>query len=102
MDALTIIVVGTLVAVAIFTIFRAIALWYWRVNESIALQHKTIFLLEKVIMQLGSTKLDEITIEEIKTGKIKRVKLDEWVKYNLENPNKKGFRTLSDDTPINL
>lgn len=100
MDEITIVLIVGLFLIALFTTLRAIALWYWRVNESIALQHKTVFLLEKIAMHLGSNKLDEITVEEIKTGKRKRMKIDEWVKYNLENPGKGGYKTIHDDTVL--
>jgi hypothetical protein len=49
-------------------------------------------------MQLGATDLDEITIEEIATGKKKKVKIDAWAEYKTKNPNAKRFRTVKDDT----
>ncbi len=86
------------ILIALFFILRELNNWYWKINERISIQHKTNFLLEKISMQLGATDLDEITIEEIATGKKKKVKIDAWVEYKTKNPNSKGFRTVKDDT----
>lgn len=86
------------ILIALFFILREMNNWYWKINERISIQHKTNFLLEKITMQLGTTNLDEITIEEIATGKKKKVKIDDWIEYKTKNPNAKGFRTAKDDT----
>jgi len=51
--------------------------WHWKINERISLPYKTNFLLEKISMQFDANDLDEIIVEEIETGKRKRLKMDE-------------------------
>jgi len=97
------VIIGLILAltilIALFFILRELNNWYWKINERISIQHKTNFLLEKISMQLGAKDIDEITIEEIATGKKKKVKMDAWVEYKTKNPNAKGFRITNDDTP---
>jgi len=90
--------IGFIVLVALFFIFRGLNIWYWKINERISLQHKTNFLLEKISLQLGATDTNEITVEEIATGKKKKVKMDAWVEFKTKNSDSKGFRTVKDDT----
>jgi len=98
------IIIGLIVALAIlivlFFIFRELNNWYWKINERISVAHKTNFLLEKISMQLGASDLDEITIEDIKTGKKKKVKMDTWIEFKLKNPQASGYRTVKDDTIV--
>lgn len=95
-------IIGLIVALAIliilFFIFRELNNWYWKINERISVAHKTNFLLEKISMQLGASDLDEITIEEIATGKKKKVKMDTWIEFKIKNPKATGYRTVKDDT----
>jgi preprotein translocase subunit SecF len=95
-------IIGVIVALAIliilFLVFREIINWYWKINERISIAHKTNFLLEKISMQLGASDLDEITIEEITTGKKKKVKMDTWIEFKTKNPKASGYRTVNDDT----
>lgn len=96
------VIIGLIVALAIlivlFFIFRELNNWYWKINERVSIAHKTNFLLEKISMQLGSTDLDEITIEEIATSKKKKVKMDTWIEYKMKNPKATGYRTVKDET----
>ena len=62
------------ILVILFFVLRELNSWYWKINERISLAHKTNFLLEKISLQLGATDLDEITVEEISTGKKKESK----------------------------
>lgn len=57
------------VLLVLFFIFRELLNWYWKINERISIQLKTNFLLEKISIQLGATDVDDITVEEISTGK---------------------------------
>ena len=45
-------------------------------------------------MQLGATDLDEIIVEEIETGKRKRLKMDKWIEHRMKNPNETKYRTV--------
>jgi len=92
-------IVAPAILIILFFIFRELTNWYWKINERISIQHKTNFLLEKILMQLGAADIDEITIEDIKTGQKKKVKMDTWVEFKTKNPDAKGYRTVKDDTP---
>ncbi|MCZ2397631.1 MAG: hypothetical protein LC100_13935 [Chitinophagales bacterium] len=96
------VIIGLVVVLAIlivlFFIFRELNNWYWKINERISIAHKTNFLLEKLSMQLGVSDLDEITIEEIATGKKKKVKMDTWIEFKIKSPKATGYRTVKDDT----
>lgn len=96
------VIIGVVVALAIliilFFVFRELNNWYWKINERISVAHKTNFLLEKISMQLGASDLDEITIEEIATGKKKKVEMDTWIEYKIKNPKATGYKTVKDDT----
>lgn len=102
MENVIVVIVGLIVALVIlivlFFLFRELNNWYWKINERISIAHKTNFLLEKLSIQLGASDLDEITIEEIATGKKKKVKMDTWIEYKIKNPKATGFRTVKDDT----
>jgi hypothetical protein len=69
-------------------------MWYWKINERIALQYKTNLLLEKISLLLSDSGDDTITIEEISTGKTKSVSVDEWVLFLKENPKVKGYKMV--------
>lgn len=86
------------VLVILFFLLREVANWYWKINERVSLQYKTNFLLEKISMQLGSSDLDEIIVEEIETGKRKKLKMDKWIEYKMKNPNETKYRTVKGDT----
>ncbi len=90
-------IVVLLILIALFFVLREVNLWYWKINERTILSYKTNFLLEKISMQLGASDADEITVEEIATGKTKKVKIDTWIEYKLKNPKATGFRTVKDD-----
>jgi hypothetical protein len=96
------VIIGLIVVLAIlviiFFVFRELNNWYWKINERISLQYKTNFLLEKISMQLGATDLDEITVEEVETGKRKKVKMDKWIEYKMKNPKVIGYRTVKGDS----
>lgn len=86
----------------LFYIFRELINWYWKINERISIQLKTNFLLEKLLMQLGASDLNGITIEEIAIGKRKKVKIDEWIELISKNPDYiKNFRVIKDDKASN-
>lgn len=91
------IVLILVVIIILFLVLREVNLWYWKIDEKINQTHRTNFLLEKISMQLGATTIDEITIEEIATGKRKRIKIDTWIEYKMKNPKAKGFRTVKDE-----
>lgn len=97
------VIVGLIVALAIlvilFFVLREVNCWYWKINARVSLQYKTNFLLEKISMQLGATDLDEITIEEIETGKRKKVKMDKWIEHKMKNPTSTKYKTVKDETP---
>lgn len=85
------------ISILLFFILRELFNWYWKINERISLQHKTNFLLEKISLQLGATNLDEITVEEIATGKRKNMNMEKWIEFKLKNPKSSGFRTIKSD-----
>lgn len=91
-------IIVLLILIALFFLLRQLNNWYWKINERISIQHKTNFLLEKISLQLGATDLSEITIEEIATGKKKKVKIDSWAEYKTKNPDVTAYRTVKDDT----
>ena len=91
-------IVALVIIILLFFAFRELNIWYWKINERIAIQHKTNFLLEKISIQLGDNEIDEITVEEIETGKLKKVKLDDWIEFKTKKPNAKGYRTVKSDT----
>ena len=80
--------------IMLFFIFRELNNWYWKINERISMTHNTNFLLEMIAAQLGVSETDVITIEEIKTGKIKKVKMNEWIEFRLNNGDSSSFRTI--------
>jgi len=49
-------------------------------------------------MQLGGTDLDEITIEEIETGKRKKIKMGKWIEHKMKNPTSSKYKTVKDET----
>jgi len=91
------IILALAILIGIFFLLRELNNWYWKINERISLQYKTNFLLEKISMQLGATDLDDITIEEVQTGKRKKVKMDSWIEYKMKNPKVTGYRTVKED-----
>ena len=102
MQILLILIVILAFIALLFKIFRELFNWYWKINERISIQRKTNFLLEKLIIQLGATDLNGITIEEIATGKRKKIKIDEWIELLAKNPDGvTGFRTVKDDNASN-
>lgn len=42
------------ILIVVFLILREINMWYWKINERIALQNRTNFLLENILMSLKS------------------------------------------------
>jgi predicted Holliday junction resolvase-like endonuclease len=92
------IIVAVVIIIVLFFVLRELNNWYWKINERISLQYKTNFLLEKISMQLGATDLDEITVEEVATGKKKKVKMDNWIEYKIKNPKVAGYRTVKQDS----
>lgn len=97
-NAILYVVVSLVVMVVLFFVLREVANWYWKINERIALQYKTNFLLERISMQLGAADLDEIIVEEIATGKRKKLKMDKWVEHKMKNPNEVKYRTVKSET----
>jgi len=83
-----------LVMAVLFLILREFSCWYWKINERLSTQHKTNLLLERMLMQLGASDLDEISIEEIATGKIKKAKIDDWLDYKTKKGKTNGFRMV--------
>jgi predicted Holliday junction resolvase-like endonuclease len=97
-DVLVGLIVALAILVILFFVLRELFCWYWKINERVSLQHKTNFLLEKISMQLGATDLDEITIEEVGTGKRKKVKMDKWIEHKMKNPKSIKYKTVKDET----
>ena len=91
------VIIGLAIVVALFFALREVANWYWKINERVSLQYKTNFLLEKISMQLGSSDIDEIIVEEIETGKRKKLKMDKWIEHKMKNPNETKYRTVRSD-----
>lgn len=93
-------IIGLFISIAIiivvFFILRGVNLWYWKINQRISAQNKTNYLLEMILIKLGSTNIDEIEIEEIATGKKKKVKVDDWVEFKTKNSNSNGFRVTKE------
>lgn len=56
------IVIG--VAIAVFLIFRAVMLWYWKVNTVVNNQERTNELLEKLFIQMGGNENEIRYIDE--------------------------------------
>lgn len=97
MTDLTPILIWLVIAIVLFIVLREVNTWYWKINERILNQYKTNILLEKIAMRLGATDTDEIALEEISTGKRKKIQIDEWVKLKREYPEKaKQYRTIND------
>lgn len=92
------VIVVLAVLVILFFLLREVANWYWKINERVSLQYKTNFLLEKISMQLGSSDLDEIIVEEIATGKRKKLQMDKWIEHKMKNPNETKYRTVKSAT----
>ncbi|SRR5690554_3843077 len=92
-----VVLVALTILAILFFVLRELNNWYWKINERISVAHKTNFLLEKISMQLGATDLDEITIEEISTGKKKKVKIDKWIEHKMKNPTETTYRTVRDN-----
>tara|TARA_B110000046_G_C12958138_1_gene383250 strand:- start:200 stop:511 length:312 start_codon:yes stop_codon:yes gene_type:complete len=93
-SAILVLLVLGLVCIGLFFLFRELLMWYWKINERIALQYKTNLLLEKISLLLSDSGDDTITIEEISTGKTKSVSVDEWVLFLKENPKVKGYKMV--------
>lgn len=51
--------VSALVLLFVFTIFRSVALWYWRVKEIVDNQEKTNRLLERILNRLDDKSRDQ-------------------------------------------
>ena len=56
-------IIAIFVAVLIFFVFRAIVLWYWRVNETVA-------LLKSIDAKLGRMLPREHQVDDIRLGDI--------------------------------
>ncbi len=97
-EGIIVLIVVLVILIILFFLFREVNCWYWKINERITLQHKTIFLLEKISIQLGAADLDEITIEEINTGKKKRIKIDRWIEHKIKNPTSVKYKIVKDET----
>ena len=93
-SAILVLLVLGVVCIGLFFLFRELLMWYWKINERIALQYKTNLLLEKISLLLSDSGDDTITIEEISTGKTKSVSVDEWVLFLKENPKVKGYKMV--------
>jgi hypothetical protein len=76
-----IVLVSSIILIGLFLLLREFNTWYWKINESLTLQKRTNFLLEKISLQLGAANPDEITVEEISTGKRKKVDVATWLEY---------------------
>lgn len=98
MEDVLVLIVALAILVILFFVLRELFCWYWKINERVSLQYKTNFLLEKISMQLGATDLDEITIEEVETGKRKKVKMDKWIEHKMKNPTSIKYKTVKDET----
>lgn len=84
----------------LFLLLRELNCWYWKINERNSAIYKTNFLLEKISMQLGASGIDEITVEEIETGRREKMGIDVWIKFKMNNPKVKGYRVVKDDMPL--
>ena len=88
---------GALIATVLFAILlREVFTWYWKINLSIRTQNKTNVLLERLLIQMGSVD-KEITIEEISTGKKKRVTVEAWVDELSKYPKLTGYRIIKNE-----
>lgn len=94
METSEIIILSFLGALIIYLLIRGLNTWYWKINERIALQLKTNFLLEKILIQLGATNADTLTVEEIKTGEKKTINLNEWIAWKMANPKDNRHKTI--------
>lgn len=97
------VIIGLLIALVIFfllfLLLRELNTWYWKINERIVLQKKTNSLLEQISRQLGGLDQEEITIKEIATGKIRKVKKSEWEDLKLKNPTKSSGYIVIEEIP---
>ncbi len=88
-------VIGLVVVIVLFFVFRELLNWYWKINERVAMQAKTNQLLEKISMQLDALiKKDEVTVEKISTGMVKTMKMEEWIMFKNNNPNLVDYRVI--------
>ena len=92
-----IVLIALLIFMLLFLGLREVNCWYWKIDEKISAQHKTNYLLEKLLIQLGATNLSEITVEEISNGKKKKVQIDELIKNKIKAPKDNRYRTVKDE-----
>ena len=83
------------VAVVLFLILREVNMWYWKVNERISIQKQTNILLERVLIQLGA-EVHEVTVEDMATGRKKKVEMDKWIEFKINNPKDKNLRVVKE------
>ena len=71
MEAIPAIIIGLCIIVGLFFLFRAVLLWYWKINYRIEIQEKQLqFQKETVelLTQLVSGNKKEITIDTVPTN----------------------------------
>lgn len=93
-DIVYIVIISLIISIILFFVLREVICWYWKVNERITLHQKTNFLLEKILIQLGATGLDEIIIEDVETGKRKTIKIDKWIEFKMKNPTSSKYKPV--------
>ena len=97
-----ILLVALAIAIILFFVLREVNMWYWKINERIFQQHKTNFLLEKILIQLGATDVDEITIEDIASHRKRKIKIDKWIELKMNNSDTATYRTIKEESHPNF
>jgi predicted HNH restriction endonuclease len=84
-DPLILFVTVIVITVLLFLALRGLNLWYWKINESLQYQKKTVLLLEKILnyQTTGKTYGDlqgELIVEDSTDGKTKEITNEQWEK----------------------
>lgn len=93
-DLAGVFIITFLISFLLFLVLRQLNTWYWKINERVKLQWKTNILLEKILIQLDATNPDEVIVEEIKTGKKKSMKIDEFITLITDGSNATKYRSV--------
>lgn len=99
-NTITSLLISLGVIIVVFLIFRAVMLWYWKVNDIVKNQERTNELLEKVYLQLGgkkstlnvpkedidrtqsmidSLRKDQVLVKNLRTGDLKTELKSTWL-----------------------
>lgn len=86
------VIIFIVVCIALFFILRELNCWYWKINERVALMKENNELLRKLSVQLqGDTLNEEITVEEKKTGKVKKMTRGEYMTFLSKVKDPSGY-----------